>query len=132
MSDEINKEQIQLAYLVWFFILAVMVYSNFSDPRIQANELAVFGSNPYGLPLPIFMSVLQTVLLLPMVPVLKHFTVIVVRARSQGSRLQLASILASALREPKAKRSLALCLLGFFYFFVLMYFWVTYFAPTTK
>jgi hypothetical protein len=132
MNEDINKEQIQLAYLVWLFILGILVYSNFFNPSIQANENAIFGSKPYGIPLAIFMSILQTVFLLPMIPVLKHFTVLIVRARGQGSGLQLISILSYAIRDSKSKHAMVICIMGFIYFLVLMYFWVTYFAPATK
>jgi hypothetical protein len=123
-------QRIQRAAMLSGALLYVVTIAVNFDPKVQQTFARAFGAKPHGIPVSLALSVVETILLLPFIPVLRHFqTIIFVLNRTGGGSSTfglLVGLFTLGSKYPELKKSCRICLGGLGYFALIVAAWIYY------
>ncbi len=108
-------------------LYAVIVGVNFA-PEVRAKLVQAFGPEPLGLPVLLLVSVVDTILFLPVPWVFWHVGRIAYEAHLDGKRFNLVYLFTAGNYHPQLRRSQMICFGGLLYFAVIAAAWISYAA----
>jgi hypothetical protein len=113
-------------------LLSIIIYAatigvNFNDD-VGAKQVEAFGPAPLGLPVTVFVVLLETLLYLPMPWVFLHGMRIIDQAMQDRRLIGLGYLFSVGGLHPHLVRSQRICLGGLLYFVALCAAWIAYAA----
>jgi hypothetical protein len=131
MASDKGKKTLVMTIVISLLIYAVMIGLHF-DPEFRNRSAVLFGKAPLGLPVTAVVIVVETFLYLPMTIVWYHLVVLLRRAQEEGASAPrgtfsfLAFLVEAEKNFPDLKRSIYICVGGFFYCVAILIAFVVY------
>lgn len=126
MSSGANLNQAKILSILFSVVFyGVIVSVNFCDD-VHATQVKAFGAAPFGLPVGLVVSIVETILYIPAPFFISHLAQMAIHARKAGRRFGIVYILTAGYSDPTLRRSWAITLAGLGYFIIVCFSWITY------
>jgi hypothetical protein len=96
------------------------------DQKVKAKQIEAFGEYPLGMPLLLFVSLLELILFMPVPFIVSQAVNIAAQAKIDRRRFSLLYVLTVGRMHPKLLHSQVFFLLGVAYFVALCAVWILY------
>jgi len=106
---------------------ALIIGVNFGSEARQ-KQIEAFGPTPLGLPVTLFVSLVETLLFLPVPWFIWHASTLTFQAAEEGRHPGILNLLRAGRGNPQLRRARWGCLLGLLYFFTIVAAWIIYTA----
>jgi hypothetical protein len=130
-ENGLTAEQVRRKKVTWTAIfVSILIYAciigvNF-DSKVQAKHAEAFGAAPFGLPVALVVTGVETLLYLPMPWVFWHGMWIISQALEEGWMVSILYILTVGRSHPELRRSQLVCLGGLLYVALIAGAWIAY------
>jgi len=114
---------IGMSVALYALIVGVNFYQN-----VQAKFAEAFGATAFGMPIIVTVTLVQTLLYLPVPWFIWHLAAISDQAYLEGHRTGILYLFRAGAEHPHLRRSQGICLIGFLYFLSISMAWIVYTA----